>query len=41
MNKGIEERMQRDMKDSAAETDQNRLNKLNAILTKKAEIYEK
>ncbi|CAD8086939.1 unnamed protein product [Paramecium sonneborni] len=40
INKGIEERMKRDMKDNAAETDQNRLEKLNAILTRKAIIYE-
>lgn len=39
MNKGIEERMQKDLKDVT--TDQNKLNKLHGILTKKAEIYEK
>lgn len=41
MNKGLEERMKRDMRDTAAETDQNRLDKLNAILARKAEIYDK
>ena len=41
INKGVEQRMAKDLKDNAVDSDQNKLNNLKQILSKKAEIYEK